>query len=132
MTTENGAAASSSVWVLIVDDDEHIREKLCELVEMAGCKARAATNGAEALEILADGLPCLIILDLLMPVMTGQELVEAMRKVPSFAEVPIVISTSAPDRAPAGLPVIPKPIDIRRVFEWLSRECRCTAAMKNL
>ena len=110
---------------MIVDDDDHIRETLSELVEMAGCRARGANNGAEALEILAGGLPCLIILDLLMPVMSGQELVEKMRSVPAFAGVPIVISTSAPDRAPAGLPVIPKPIDIERVFDWLNRACRC-------
>jgi len=127
MTPEKNDATSSPGWVLIVDDDEHIRETLSELVEMAGCKARGATNGAEALEILAAGLPCLIILDLLMPVMSGPELVEAMRKVPAFAEVPIVISTSAPDRAPAGLPIIPKPIDIDRVLDWLNRACRCKA-----
>ena len=130
MTPEKGDASSSPGWVLIVDDDDHIRETLSELVEMAGCRARGATNGAEALEILAGGLPCLIILDLLMPVMSGQELVEAMRRVPAFAAVPIVISTSAPDRAPAGLPVIPKPIDIDRVLDWLKRACRCSALSK--
>jgi len=111
--------------VLVVDDDEGIRETLCELVELAGCSARGAANGAEALKMLTDGLPCLVILDLIMPVMTGLEFLDALRKDPCFASVPVVISTSAPERAPAGVPVIPKPIDIDSVIHWMKRTCAC-------
>ncbi len=111
--------------VLIVDDEEEIREALCEAVEMVGCRAVTAANGAVALEVLRTSRPCLVILDLLMPVMTGHEVLEAMRKAPDLAQVRVLVSTSAPARAPAGVPVLPKPIDIDKLFEWLRRSCRC-------
>jgi len=66
-----------------------------------------------------------VIVDLLMPVMTGQEVIEAMRKQPDLAVLPILVSTSVPARAPAGVPVLPKPIDIDKLFGWLRRSCRC-------
>ena len=115
--------------VLIVDDDELIRETLCELVEMAGCSAMMAANGREALRLMTEHRPCLVILDLLMPVMTGNELLEVMRHEPTLAGVPVVVSTSAPDRAPAGVPVIRKPVNIDLVVEWMQRTCRCAIAL---
>ncbi len=114
--------------VLIVDDEQGIRETLCEVVEMGGCAAMAAANGAEAMQMLAERRPCLIILDLVMPIMTGFEMLDAMRKDPSLAEIPVVISTSAPSRAPPGLPVLPKPINIAAVWDWMRRNCACRAS----
>jgi CheY-like chemotaxis protein len=100
--------------VLIVDDDELIRETLCELVEMVGCSAMVAANGREALKVMTECRPCLVIVDLLMPVMTGNELLEVMRRDPVLADVPVVVSTSAPDRAPPGVPHHPKTGQHRR------------------
>ena len=115
--------------VLIVDDDELIRETLCELVEMVGCSALVAANGREALKVMTEHRPCLVIVDLLMPVMTGNELLEVMRNEPTLADVPVVVSTSAPERAPAGVPIIRKPVNIEVVVEWMQRTCRCAAAL---
>jgi two-component system response regulator CpxR len=111
--------------VLVVDDDEDVRETLREVVEMVGCSAVLASNGAEALELLAERRPCLMILDLLMPVMTGNELIAAMQQRPELASLPVVISTSAPDRAPFGFPVIAKPIDIQKVWDQVRQNCTC-------
>ena len=126
MNSEAGTAEGS---VLIVDDDELIRETLRELVEMAGCAALVAANGKEALKVMAEHRPCLVILDLLMPVMTGNELLEVMRQEPALAQVPVVISTSAPDRAPPGVPIIRKPVNIDTVVDWMRRTCRCATAL---
>jgi CheY-like chemotaxis protein len=115
-----------SACVLVVDDEEDVRETLRDLVEMCGCSAIMARNGAEALELLAEHRPCMIILDLLMPVMSGVEMLEAMRREPALAELPVVISTSAPERAPAGVPVLKKPLDIDSFMTWLRRNCECT------
>jgi CheY-like chemotaxis protein len=112
--------------VLVVDDEEGVREALREVVEMAGCSAMVAANGAEALKLLAKCRPCLIILDLLMPVMTGTELLEAMGKQPELASLADVISTYAPGRAPPGVPVLPNPVDIAAVWDCMRRSCRCT------
>lgn len=118
-------ATTAEGCVLVVDDDELIRDTLCDLVEMAGCSALVAANGAEALKVLARHRPCLIILDLLMPVMTGHEFLQVLQNEPSLATVPVVISTSAPDKAPAGIPVIAKPIKIDSVVDWMQRMCGC-------
>src|SRR6188768_4005984 len=103
---------SASDCVLVVDDEEDVRETLREVVEMGGCEAIVAANGADGLQLLAKHRPCLVILDLLMPVMSGEAMLEAMRDQPELAELPVVISTSAPERAPAGVPVLRKPLDL--------------------
>ena len=113
--------------VLVVDDDADIRETLREAVEMVGCTALLATDGRDALRVLGQHRPCLIILDLLMPVMTGQELLEEMRLQPELAQLPVLVSTSAPRRAPAGVPVLPKPIDLRAFWAWIRQHCQCNA-----
>jgi CheY-like chemotaxis protein len=123
----SGSSASGKDCVLVVDDEEDIRATLTDLVEMGGCSALVASNGAEALQILLERRPCLVILDLLMPVMSGSELLEEMKKDPALADVPVIISTSAPNRAPAGIPVVPKPIDINLIWDWMRRSCSCAA-----
>ena len=95
---------------------------------MAGCSAIMAANGAEALALLATRRPCLIILDLAMPVMGGSQMLEVMKRQPALATLPVLISTSSPSRAPAGFPVVPKPIDIDKIWEWIARTCRCSSS----
>jgi two-component system, chemotaxis family, chemotaxis protein CheY len=111
--------------VLVVDDDEAVRETVCEALEMIGCTAITAENGVDALKVLETHRPCLIVLDLLMPVMTGQEMLEAMRKEPKLADLPVLISTSAPHIAPAGVPVLAKPIDLDAFWRWVRAHCAC-------
>jgi CheY-like chemotaxis protein len=122
------AEALNEGYVLVVDDEEGIRDTLSEVVEMGGCSAVAASDGAEALKLLAKRRPCLVILDLLMPIMSGVELLDAIRKEPSLVGLPIVISTSAPNRAPPGVQVLPKPVDIGAVWDCMRRACVCASA----
>jgi CheY-like chemotaxis protein len=119
------SAAGGLGCVLVVDDEEDIRETLREAIEMVGCKAITAANGAEALQLLETQRPCLIVVDLFMPVMTGPEMLAAMRERPHLVGLRVVISTSTPSRAPTGIPVIPKPIDIDKLWEHLRQSCRC-------
>ena len=119
------STAADESCVLIVDDEEDVRESLRDVVEMMGCAAIMAESGQDALAILAQRRPCLVILDLLMPGMTGAELLDAMRAQPALASVPVVMSTSAPERAPRGVPMLPKPIDVDALCGWMRRVCRC-------
>ncbi|HXX66502.1 MAG TPA: response regulator [Polyangiaceae bacterium] len=114
--------------VLVVEDEEDAREMMRELIELGGCSAMLAANGADALEMLASHRPCLIVVDLLMPVMDGIELVEELRRRPELATIPVIIATSAPYRAPHGVPVLPKPIDVTSLWGWMRRTCRCARA----
>jgi CheY-like chemotaxis protein len=113
--------------VLVVDDEADIRETLREAIEMFGCRAILAADGSEALALLAKERPQLVLLDLLMPVMTGQELLTVMRRDAELCALRVVVSTSAPSQAPAGIPVLPKPIDLDRLWHCLRESCRCGA-----
>src|SRR5882724_1914902 len=76
---------------LVVDDSMLIRYTVCRFLEERGFTVEAATNGAEALEVLARVRPDLIVTDMQMPKMSGSELITALKSKPETAGVPIVI-----------------------------------------
>jgi CheY-like chemotaxis protein len=99
--------------VLVVDDEEDVREALRDLLEQYGYKVVAAPNGREALSIMrGDDPPGFVLLDLIMPVMNGWEFLDVVSHDAKLSRIPLSISTSAPDQAPSDHDVIPKPIDI--------------------
>ncbi len=77
--------------VLVVDDDPDVREVMSLALESSGYEARVAADGRDALAKLADGRPCVMLVDLMMPVMDGIELVRHLRREASTATIPIVI-----------------------------------------
>src|SRR5262249_54921599 len=79
--------------LLVVDDDEHQRTSIIELVGGEDGAASTAGTGEEALAALkAEGFDCVII-DLGLPDMTGVDLVDAIKKDPSIQQVPIIVYT---------------------------------------
>ncbi|MCP3140370.1 response regulator [Pyxidicoccus xibeiensis] len=85
--------------VMVVEDDDEIREVLIEILEEHGCEVVGAANGALALAYLksATVLPCLILLDLMMPVMDGQTFREAQVQDPVLANIPIIVVSAYRD-----------------------------------
>jgi CheY-like chemotaxis protein len=78
--------------VLIIDDDEDIRETLSSALEAAGHAVASVGSGLDALRwIESHGAPSLILLDLMMPRMDGEEFLCALRKNPAFPEAHVVI-----------------------------------------
>jgi CheY-like chemotaxis protein len=79
--------------VLVVDDSMLIRHTVCRYLEGIGYSVEAATNGQEALDLLQDGdyHPDLIVTDMQMPKVTGNELITALKEKPATREIPIVI-----------------------------------------
>ena len=91
--------------VLIVEDDDGIRETLQEILLEEGYAVSVAENGRRALEVLASGRPLadLIVLDLMMPVMNGQEFRVHQLAHPRWSRIPVVvISASEPADAWRG------------------------------
>lgn len=80
-----------SLVALVVDDSMLIRHTVCRFLEERGFEVESATNGSEALEILQRLRPTLIITDMQMPKMSGSELITALKREPSTADIPIVI-----------------------------------------
>jgi CheY-like chemotaxis protein len=109
---------------LVVDDDEDVRIALRLFLEGEGFVVEEAVNGSEALQRLRSGLrPQLIVLDLMMPVMTGWEFREQQRAAPELKDIPVVIFTAAglTTGAVDDLTVLPKPVDTTRLLETLKR-----------
>jgi CheY-like chemotaxis protein len=102
-----------------------VRESLRDVVELVGCSALTATSAEEGLALLSHNRPCMIVLDLLMPGMSGAEMLQRIRLDPALTSMPVLISTSAPERAPRGVPVLPKPIDVDALRKWIRSSCNC-------
>ena len=85
--------------ILVVEDHADLREMLAVLLESEGYAVQTATNGAEALERLHEAKPALILLDLMMPVMTGDEFRERQLADPRYRDVPVICMTAAHDGA---------------------------------
>ena len=76
---------------LVVDDSMLIRYTVCCFLEQRGFAVESATNGLEALEILARMQPTLIVTDMQMPKMSGSEFITALKSKPETAGIPIII-----------------------------------------
>ena len=107
--------------ILVVEDDDDIRDSLKELLEEEGYRVDTAANGEQALGRLSGEPPHLILLDLMMPVMDGWEFQKQLRQIPCFARVPIiVISASKFSREPLNAAAfIPKPLDAGVLLETI-------------
>ncbi len=82
--------------VLVVEDDEVIRGVISEVLDDRGFRVVAATNGAEALELLDRIVPDVVVLDLLMPVMHGWAFMESYFRKTNGVEIPIVVVSVSP------------------------------------
>jgi CheY-like chemotaxis protein len=80
-----------SAVALVVDDSMLIRYTVCRFLEERGFTVESATNGAEALQVLARVHPNLIVTDMQMPEMSGSELIAALKVKPETAKIPIII-----------------------------------------
>jgi CheY-like chemotaxis protein len=116
--------------VLVVEDDREIRETLIEILEDNGCEVAGAVNGERALDWLrgTDSLPCIILLDLMMPVMDGQAFREAQVQDPKLAHIPVVVISAYRDvesRAEElkAAAFIKKPPKVDELFSAINQYC---------
>jgi CheY-like chemotaxis protein len=87
--------------VLVVEDDRDIREGLLDTLMEHGYQSVGAANGREALATLrtSGDLPCMILLDIMMPVMDGRTFREELLRDPDLAEIPVVLLSAHRDVA---------------------------------
>jgi len=116
--------------VLVVEDDADIRQALLEILEEHGFDAAGVKHGAEALQFLtqATELPCLILLDLMMPVMDGVAFRAAQQQDPRLSSIPVVVLSAYRDvdRQAQGLgavSVLMKPPSVRELVTVLNTHC---------
>jgi CheY-like chemotaxis protein len=104
--------------VLVVDDDRDIRECLVQILTEEGFDVTSASNGREALDEIERAIPHVMLLDLMMPVMNGWEVMETLRLSTSVPKFPIVVLSAIEARGCADY--IPKPIRLPRLLELLA------------
>jgi len=114
--------------VLVVDDDAAGREALAGLLDVMGYPVLMAENGQKAFEVLnkTSLSPCVILLDLRMPVMDGRAFLERRATDTELRRIPVVVmSGNPPSREPFPGPYtyLRKPLVIDRLIEALSQHC---------
>jgi CheY-like chemotaxis protein len=103
-----------SLRVLVVDDDPDIRESLSQILAEEGFDVASARNGLEALDEIARGLPDVMLLDLMMPVLTGWEVLETLRLKGLDRQLPVVVLSAV--EAEGCADYIQKPIRLPKLL----------------
>jgi CheY-like chemotaxis protein len=104
--------------ILLVDDDEDIRDALGELLRDEGFSVATAQNGLEAINWLRESpsVSCVVLLDLMMPVMDGNEFLRVKQADPALSPLPVVVISASKGRLSLDMPgvvaVVAKPIEI--------------------
>lgn len=118
------AAQEAEHTVVVIDDEEDVRAMLRYFLEEEGYRVIEARDGLEGLELLRSlPLPCFVLLDLVMPRMDGWEFRKRQLEEPRLANLPVFVSTSAVDRVPPGVPMIPKPVDPALLLREIRAAC---------
>lgn len=116
--------------IFIVEDDVDTREMLGRFLELEGYAVETAANGRQALDRLGTGLrACVILLDLMMPVMDGWQFREEQRKDPALSSIPVVVLSAHANLwnfdAAAHLK---KPVDIHPLVDTVAQFCEPAAS----
>jgi CheY-like chemotaxis protein len=113
--------------VVVVEDEEEARTSLVQILEFEGFRVLGFSNGAEALEYLERSeQPCLIVMDIRMPVMDGPQLRSALLRDQRLAKIPVVVVTAMEPSAAAGLSalrVFKKPLDVDALLRVVRNNC---------
>jgi DNA-binding response OmpR family regulator len=110
--------------ILVVEDDPGIRQGIADFLGFEGYAVDVAVNGEEALAYLREQRPALLVLDLVMPVMNGPQLLEKLRVEGLAQGVPVAIMTAAMPGAsalPQADAYLSKPFDLEELLEVVGR-----------
>ena len=114
--------------VLIVDDDARIRALMARLIETSGYSAVEAADGKEALAKMRHRRPCVILLDLQMPIMDGWEFRRQQLADPELADVPVICVTGFYDSSDlfrsTGVRCFTKPVQLSSLLQAIREVCQ--------
>lgn len=115
--------------ILIIEDDQDIRDNLSELLESEGYAVALAENGKVGLENLEHGIvkPGLILLDLMMPVMDGRTFLAKIKDLPNISNIPIVVISAGTEKIEGKIAgFMKKPLDLDEVITAAVKFCGST------
>ena len=113
---------------MVVDDDPDIRDSLREVLEDEGYEVATVGNGREALDYLkqASPRPCVILLDLMMPVMDGWQFRRQQVLDAELADIPVIVVSAAGKERIAGIDAdgyLSKPVDLEQLLAQVNQYC---------
>ena len=111
-----------------MDDHDDVRDGLAQLIRAEGYAVETARNGREALRVMREGKPCIILLDLMMPDMSGYDFRQAQIADDELRDIPVVVFSASPDihRAAKQMEAAAfaeKPIELKRLMELITKHC---------
>ncbi len=109
--------------VLVVEDDKNIRDTFQDILEMEGYEVITAINGKEGLDKLSHGpKPDLVLLDMIMPVMSGQEFLSEVSKKPNLSKIPVIVVSATADKVhtAGAVAFLKKPADIDTLLKLVA------------
>lgn len=113
--------------ILLVEDNDDLRKLESEILESEGYKVDVATNGQEALDVLNQNQPnpCLILLDLMMPIMNGMQFLNIMKSNPLYAHIPVLIVSAVANHSKIDgvIGYMQKPINLDKLFDTVEKYC---------
>jgi CheY-like chemotaxis protein len=114
--------------LLVVDDDSSVRESMSALLDANGYSVQQAENGQRALELLKKmpHLPCLIVLDLAMPVMDGRGFLKLRAADPILQDIPVIVVSGNPSTGKRieGIDAyLRKPVEVDRLMQVIDQHC---------
>jgi len=110
--------------ILLAEDDLDIRDCLQDFLENKGYDVVPVRTGRQALEFLtgAEPPPDIVLIDLMMPLVTGWQVIETIRHTPALSRIPVVVLSASEQDRPAGVAAfLRKPFDIEtllKTLEW--------------
>ena len=111
--------------ILIVEDSPDLRLLMQRVLELQGYEVFTAINGEEGLREMEHVHPCLVILDLMMPVMNGWEFFSIKNKDPNYAPIPVVICSAIGHAVhlPGAQGFLHKPMELDEMLETVEKHC---------
>jgi CheY-like chemotaxis protein len=111
-------------YVLIVDDEFGLADVLASLLDERGYDVAVVINGKLGLASLASRRADLVLVDLMMPVVDGPEMIRQLRADPALARLPVILMTALPEAVPAGGlhdAILVKPFGLDELLEVMAR-----------
>jgi CheY-like chemotaxis protein len=113
----------SSKNLLLIDDDHDIRDLLASVLRAEGYSVETAANGHEGLSKLRMGFTGIVLVDFMMPVMNGEQFLEAIQEDPALKQIPVMMisASGTVENGRLARQFIAKPFDIHFLLESLSK-----------
>lgn len=113
--------------ILIIEDEIAVRESIRDVLEIRGFNVVLAQDGVEAIQYLtsAEDLPCMIILDLMMPKMNGWQFLDYQRAHPKFSDIPVVLCSAYKESAVSikSQAMLTKPVQRQALLQTVETFC---------